>query len=190
MYDTTFPSSTPSGRFVLRIPPELHASLRRAALDAGLSLNEYCTRKLASPGGEVAMPGGAIVARAVEEFQKDLVGVLLFGSWARGEAGETSDIDLLVVVDHSLPIIRSLYRKWDENPSTWEGRRIEVHLVHLPLPGTSPTGLWAEAALDGIVLFDRDLALSRSLMQLRREIAMGALRREVAHGQPYWVEGV
>jgi len=189
MNDTTVLHHPPSGRFVLRLSPDLHARLRVAAQDAGLSLNEYCIRRLAAPGGVAEGLGGAIVARATEQFEKALVGVLLFGSWARGTAGKASDVDLLVVIDREVPIVRSLYRHWDETPSTWEGHRIEVHFVHLPPHGASPAGLWAEAALDGLVLFDRDLELSRHLIQIRREIAAGALRRELSHGQPYWVGG-
>ena len=37
-----------SGRFVLRIDPGLHGALRKAARAAGVSLNEYCARKLAT----------------------------------------------------------------------------------------------------------------------------------------------
>lgn len=40
-----------------------------------------------------------IAARASAHFGTDLVGVLLFGSWARGEATAASDIDALVVVE-------------------------------------------------------------------------------------------
>lgn len=189
MPDTNLRRPRPSGRFVLRIPPELHARLREEARDAGRSLNEICTRKLAAPGGVAESPGASIVARAIEQFGRTLVGVLLFGSWARGEAGTASDVDLLVVIDPEVPIVRSLYRPWDETPCRWEGRRLEVHFIHRPEGGARPTGLWAEVALDGLVLFDRDLELSRHLIQVRREIATGSVRREQSHGQPYWVEG-
>ena len=35
-----------SGKFVLRIPPELHKALSLQALSEGLSLNAYCTARL------------------------------------------------------------------------------------------------------------------------------------------------
>ena len=44
-----------SGRFVLRLPPALHSALQATARDAGLSLNEYCTRRLAAPGATLAV---------------------------------------------------------------------------------------------------------------------------------------
>jgi len=42
-------SGTLFGRFLLRISPGLHAALREAATAQGLSLNDYCARKLAAP---------------------------------------------------------------------------------------------------------------------------------------------
>jgi len=47
-------------------------------------------------------------------------------------------------------------------------------------------GIWAEVALDGLVLFEQGLRLSTRLVQVRREIAAGRIVRRVAHGQPYW----
>jgi hypothetical protein len=177
----------PSGRFLLRIDPGLHAALRTAADQAGLSLNEYCARKLA--GGEVGLgdPGWQAVERAAAVVGEALVGVAVYGSWARGEPMETSDVDVLVVVEPSTPITRGLYRQWDQEPVRWEGRSVEPHFVHLPPPGQWPTGTWAEVALDGIVLLDRNLVLSRRLVEFRRRVLDGSMKRREIHGQPYWV---
>ena len=38
----------------------------------------------------------------------------VFGSFARGEADEASDLDLLVELDHSRPIGWDFYAWWDE----------------------------------------------------------------------------
>lgn len=178
----------PSGRFVLRLDPRLHGTLRRAAAEAGLSLNEYCARALAGAQPGVSGPGWETVERAAATVEAGLAGVVVYGSWARGEAARESDVDVLIVVDRSVPVARSLYGKWDEEPVSWEGRRVEPHFVHLPPAGALPSGTWAEVAVDGIVLFDRDLKVSRYLVGLRRMIVEGALVRREAHGQPYWVE--
>jgi predicted nucleotidyltransferase len=179
----------PSGRFLLRIDPNLHSALRAAADQAGLSLNEYCARKLGSGGVGLADPGWQAVERAAAVLGGALMGVAVYGSWARGEPMENSDVDVLVVVDPSTPITRGLYRRWDEEPVRWEERSVEPHFVHLPSPGQLPTGTWAEVALDGIVLFDRNLVLSRRLVELRKRILDGSMERREIHGQPYWVRG-
>lgn len=192
MSDTRIPESQvvelPSGRFVLRIDPTLHAVLREAADQASLSLNEYCARKLATGGVGPDAPGWQAVERAAAVLGGSLVGVAVYGSWARGEPMESSDVDVLVVAEEDAPVTRGLYRRWDEEPVRWEGRRVEPHFVHLPPPGRLPSGTWAEVALDGIVLFDRNLALSRCLVGLRKLILDGSVERREVHGQPYWVQ--
>lgn len=173
---------------MLRLRPGLHAVLRAAARTAGMSLNDYCARKLAAPTGNlIALRGGsAVVERAAELFGDRLIAVIAFGSWARGEMTAASDVDILIVVDASAPLTRELYRRWDEQPFTWEGHRVEPHFVHLRGMDEGATGLWAEAAMDGIVLFERGTETSRWLAQVRRDILAGRLVRRVIHGQPYW----
>lgn len=180
----------PSGRFVLRIEAGLHAALRQAAAAAGMSLNEYCARKLAAPVGAFAEWRGAagVVDRAAMLLGEHLMGVLAFGSWARREARASSDVDVLVVVDGSVELARELYRRWDEEPLMWEGRPVEAHFAHLPPVDRPPTGLWAEIAIDGVLLFARSKEISAYLVVVRRHIATGRFVRKVTHGQPYWVE--
>ena len=178
----------PSGRFLLRIDPGLHALLREAAGELGVSLNDYCARKLALPADAAALADDApaVVSRAVDLYGSHLAGVVVFGSWARGEAADGSDVDLLVVLDGRLPLTRSLYAAWDDSPATWGGLPVEVHLAHLPPRGEAPSGIWAEVALDGLVIFERGRRVSAHLGDVRREIAAGRFVRRVAQGQPYW----
>lgn len=181
--------SGPSGRFLLRIEPGLHAALRRAAEAAGLSLNEYCARKLAVPSGSTALSEGAgrALAHAAEVLGDDLRAAVVYGSWARGEAGEESDVDLLLVVDDRRAITRDLYRDWDRAPVSWDGLEVEPHFVHLPPTNRPASGLWGEVALDGVVLFERGGRLSAALARVRRDLAEGRLVRKQVQGQPYWV---
>jgi len=181
-------NARPSGRFLLRIDPGLHALLKAAARDSGLSLNDYCARKLTLPVDAAALAddGPEVVQRAVDLYKSHLAGVVVFGSWARGEAADGSDVDLLVVLDRRLPLTRALYAAWDAKPATWDGRPVEVHLAHLPERGDSPSSIWAEVALDGLVVFERGRRLSARLGDIRREIATGRFVRRVAQGQPYW----
>jgi len=183
-------SGKASGRFLLRIDPGLHAALRSAAAEGGVSLNDYCARKLALPLGSLsALDGGwQAVERAAALFGDALVGIAAFGSWARRQAADGSDVDLLVIVEPRVALTRELYRAWDEQPVAWEGRPVEPHFVHLPAEGRAAAGLWAEVAVDGIVLFERGLSVSRRLAEVRRDIVSGKIVRKIAHGQPYWAE--
>jgi hypothetical protein len=188
MDDTKEPETDSSGRFVLRIDPGLHAALRAAAREAGLSLNEYCARKLALPAGSPADYGGEAVERAAAQFGDALLGVVVFGSWARRQDVGTSDVDLLIVVDASVDIRRELYRRWDAAPLYWHDHPIEPHIVRLPSAPGRISGLWAEVAMDGVILFERGHVVSMHLTSVRQAIAAGRLVRRHVHGQSYWVE--
>jgi predicted nucleotidyltransferase len=179
-----------SGRFLLRLPPGLHDALREAAAAAGLSLNDYCVRKLATRGGDpTAVPSAAAtVKRAAAVLGEGLVGLVAYGSWTRGETADASDVDVLVVVDTNVSVTRALYRGWDEAPVVWDGRPVDPHFVRLPRADARVGGVWAEAAIDGIVLFERNLEVSTRLIRVRRDIVAGRLVRRVVHGQPYWAE--
>ena len=192
----TMPSDTtrgraerpPSGRFLVRIDPGLHAALRERAQSEGISLNRYCARELGAPRDELPRPATEAVRRAFAILGESLLGAVVFGSWARGEPAWESDLDLLMIADARTPITRSLYRRWDDGPQLeWDGREVQPHFVHLPGDGEVPSGLWAEVALDGMVLFERRLAVSRMLSRVRRRIVTGRVSQRVAHGNPYWV---
>ena len=63
---------------------------------------------------------------------------------------------------------------------------LDIHFIHLPSAEDLPSGLWAEIALDGRVVYEADLVVTRTLAAVRRRIE---LVRRSSHGQPYWVEG-
>lgn len=181
-----------SGRFVLRISPELHGKLVELARRRGLSLNALCceilergvrSRPQASPAAGEWEPVIAFLKNRLGEHFKGLV---LFGSTARQEAGATSDADLLVLVTPWMPLTRDLYRDFDERRFVVGALPVSPHFVHPPDPDTAG-GIWFEAALDGIVLYDRDGSVNESLRALRQAIASGRVRRRVLHGHPYWI---
>lgn len=179
-----------SGRFVLRIPPDLHARSRRLARERGVSLNEYCRAAIEhyadrETGVPVESETGTWVSGAQHVLEDDLLAVVLFGSQARGEARASSDVDLLIVIADSHELGRDLYQRWDEEPLD---DRVNPHFVHLPAVVRRAGSIWYEVALDGIVLFERDRLVSAFLQSVRREIADGRLQRRYAHGHPYWVK--
>ena len=62
------------------------------------------------------------------------------------------------------------------------------HFVHLPPRAAAVSGLWAEVATDGLILFERRLVVSRHLANVRRRLLDGELSARVADGQRYWVQ--
>jgi predicted nucleotidyltransferase len=175
-------------RVLLRLPADLHRTLVKAAAEADLSFNEFCVRRLSAPSDAQGLSAvrSQVVTRARTVFGDRLDGVLVLGSWARGEAAATSDIDVLIVIDARIALTRDLYRVWDLDPISVDGRSIDAHFAHPSASGTLPTAVWCEAAVDGIVWYDRDGRLAIRLGEVRRAIAEGRVVRSFAHGQPYW----
>jgi len=187
-----------SGKFVLRIPPELHRRLREAASRQGSSLNQICAARLQGGGVDFLRPhrppapaliSGSLVAAVLERWGSDLAGLLLFGSAARGEATRESDIDLLLVFTPAVKLSRRLYREWDLLWDTLDhdDRRASPQFVVLPEDVRAAGGLWYEVALEGLVLWERDLVVSVLLRRIREAMARGELRRAMIHGSPYWI---
>jgi len=181
----------PSGRFVLRIPPELHRSLAELARQRDKSLNGLCKELLEESvrTSGVALKSAEwepVIAFLRKRFGGLFLGLVLFGSASRQDAGEPSDVDLLVVVAPEVPLTRDLYRDWDKQRFLAGGRPVNPHFVHPPDPGTAG-GIWFEAALDGIVISDEADAVNAILRRLRQAIASGQLRRHLVHGHPYWI---
>jgi hypothetical protein len=159
----------------------------------GLSLNQLCLRALSEyvSAGRIAeaasTPGAEApwLQAARRVLGEELLGAVLFGSEARGEARADSDIDLLLVAGPAVPLTRRLYSLWDEQLG---GDPHSPHFVHLPSSVTGAGSLWLEAAVEGAVLYDREGRVGRFLGRLRRAMAAGRLRRKTAYGQPYWVK--
>jgi predicted nucleotidyltransferase len=153
-----------------------------------LSFNEYSVRRLRVPAdeGDLQSPRSLVVSAARARFGGRLRGVLHLGSYARGDAAAASDIDVLVVIDPNTLLTRDLYREWDREPLSFDGRAIDVHFIHPPAASGEPSAVWCEAAIDGHVWYDRGGLIARRLADARRAIADGRVVRAVAHGQPYW----
>jgi uncharacterized protein len=183
-----------SGKFVLRLPPKLHETLAKQSRSQGVSLNSLCVSRLsASLGTSVQSDADEVPAwiTAVKGLGLDWVGIVLFGSVARGEQTENSDMDVLIVLKTGSPIQRDLYTLWDKvlgqsvDPQVF--RRLSPHFVCLPGPDETPGSLWLEVSLDAIVLSEKDLQVSKVLSRIRKDIASAVVVRHISHGHPYWV---
>lgn len=194
---------SPSATLILRIPSSLHQRLKQKARSADLSLNQHCRALLSGKTGNGSASGtpgpltlGAgntrwmsflqdLAASVIDTWAGHIEGLVLFGSFARGREIASSDIDLLVVLNESVTLDRDVYSRWQLR--RFSGREVAPLFVQIPGDGERVGGLWFEVAMDGIVLFDRDLRLSRFLAHVRNTVADGRVRRMVTHGHPYWV---
>lgn len=176
-------SSSSSGKFVLRIPPDLHTQLKRAAEREQTSLNQYITQQLLQQTSQ-----STIISQTLTKvFGDALLGVIVFGSSVRGEARQNSDIDLLIVLDSERAITRELYSLWDAKIEGKLGSVYSPQFSHLPKDFMNPSSLWLEIALEGEVLLDNSGRLRGTLTSVRDRIASGQFLRKYSHGHPYWV---
>jgi predicted nucleotidyltransferase len=184
----------------LRVEPELHRKLREASARRDLSLNEFCARRLREAVGEsrslteevrYGVPVSPL-RRRLEEAGLPVLGCVVFGSVARGEADAASDLDLLLVLPSRFPLTRGLYEVWDREMApvlkSSVPREVSPQFVTLPDSALDAGGLWYEVALDGIPLWDEGLKISALLRGLREAMARGELRRRMSHGHPFWLK--
>jgi predicted nucleotidyltransferase len=185
-------SGSASGKFVLRVGPELHLRLSREAKAFGLSLNAYCVNKLqgatVSDRYAEAGLGRDFLDSLIQGLPRPPLAIVLFGSFARGDQGGCSDIDLLVVLESDVLPNRALYRELEKRVElSGRGHPVNPALVSLPHDARAAGSLWLEVALDGVVLWERGSRVSGFLREVRRQMAAGEVRRALAYGQPYWI---
>lgn len=128
------------------------------------------------------------LVKAFEQgFQGTLWGLVLFGSAARGEAQEASDLDLLVVAD-GLPekfttrmrLLRSLL------PGNLRGKVSFIAKTRAEFEGGFPSS-YLDLALDGIILYDREDYMKQKLERIRSLIqTAGLTRRRTEYGFFWW----
>ncbi|MCP5464939.1 MAG: nucleotidyltransferase domain-containing protein [Deltaproteobacteria bacterium] len=157
----------------------------------GVSLNAYCASQLESclqeAQGFSVSRKLKVIENLLKIFGSDLLGVVLFGSAARGEMRSSSDIDLLVILSDECAITRELYLKWDDDGDDFETPIINPHFVHLPNPLTQAGSLWLEASNEGIELLIIDSCVSDTLHQIKLFQENGVVERKITHGHPYWI---
>lgn len=125
----------------------------------------------------------ALVTALAEGLHGALWGLVLFGSAARGEAGEASDLDILIVAD-ALPdkflarmqLLRSLL------PNRIGGKTSLIAKTRAEFEGGFPS-YYLDLALDGVILYDREHYMRQKLERVRSLIhAAGLTRRRTGYG--------
>lgn len=184
---------TRSGKFVLRLEPKFHRLLSQEAKRRRASLNSLCISLLQRglEKGESTDERFEFLKPVLDQikshFGKDLQGVFIFGSQVTGQATESSDLDLLIVLEKLIPLARSLYRWWDEKVSLSGTIVVNPQFVHLPLSVEEAGSLWLEVATASQMIWEKDRVITDFLELLREFIASDRVRRHWSQGQPYWV---
>jgi hypothetical protein len=172
-------------RILLRLTKPLHTAVKARALQEGISVNSLL-EQIISEGISHPLANNitkTIIQRAQDEYHKKVIGLLLFGSQARGDSHDRSDTDFLLVISRELTIERNMYRVWDQ----FLPEGISLHIGHLPHNPSNASSLWLECALDAKILFDPTGAIKNTISAIRDFITSGAVVRRVTHGQGYWV---
>lgn len=170
-----------SGKFVLRISPEMHALLKEEANQKNISLNQIINLKLQQKKLNTF--------KCIEKiFKKNLRGIVLFGSYVRGETRASSDIDLLLVLSDNIKIERGLYQIWDDKITPILGEKYSPQFSHLPPSIDSISSLWLEVGLEGEILFDPTGVIKKHIYKIKNEISSGKYIRKMTYGHPYWIK--
>ena len=140
----------------------------------------------------VAVEQTAYLHEAVERLRAaladNLLGVVLYGSHARSEAREDSDVDLLVIArglpeqryERSVSLQRAVQGIHDAPDISVLGKTPEEFERYFP-------SLYLDIGLDGIVLYDRGGYIAAKLKRLREIIAQaGLVRLRLDQNNMFW----
>jgi len=176
---------TDSQKILLRLPKPLHEAVKARAAAAKVSINSLLERYISQGvANQIDRDESTlIVNKARRDFGTAFKGLLLFGSRARGDAHDTSDTDLLLVVGDEVRIERSLYRQWDQLLP----EHVSLHIAHLPSRAEDAGSLWLECALDARIISDPTGDIAALLAKVKEYVTSGAVVRRVVHGQGFWV---
>jgi hypothetical protein len=121
-----------------------------------------------------------------------LVSLVLFGSVARGEARETSDIDVVVVAEGFPRSLadrrRPLLREWERVRREQNLPQVEWNLVtKTPEEARYHSPLYLDIVEDGVLLVDRDGFFQSILDAMRARMGvLGSRRVFLPDGSWYW----
>ena len=126
------------------------------------------------------------------EMEERLISLVLFGSVARGEARDSSDIDLVVVAEgfprslreRRLPLIEA----WERTRAARDLPFVTWNLItKSPEEARGHSPLYLDIVDDGILLLDRDGFFEKILSEMRERMReLGSRRIYLDDGSWYW----
>ncbi|MBI2092598.1 MAG: nucleotidyltransferase domain-containing protein [Deltaproteobacteria bacterium] len=171
----------------------MHRQLADFARRSQLSLNQACIellkKNLYGSDGETQLLQKIYepAQKLKQHFGEKLCGIILFGSQVTGKATSESDIDLMIILDKSMPIERGLYKWWDDNIVWNEKNMLNPHFVNILEDEKLAGGLWLEIATTGKVIYQKKTVLDKLFAKLKELIGNGEVRMYISNGHPYWV---
>ena len=140
-----------------------------------------------------------LIASSLKDTMGDsLVSVVLFGSTARGDIHENSDIDILIIAE-SLPPSRferlNVFNKAEEKIRSKLRQMEREHGVYLdfspvlktPEEASRLVPLYLDLVEDAVILYDKDDFMKRTLDRLRRRLQELGAKRIWRGKRWYWI---
>lgn len=117
----------------------------------------------------------------------NLVSVVLFGSYARGKENETSDVDLLIILEESpsstlerMKYMISLHKQVKEKTPL-------SYVVLTRAEAMENRSLFLDMIVEAKILFDKENYFKNRLVSLKARLSeIGAKRIELPDGTWYW----
>ena len=140
---------------------------------------------------------GALRDSAIEVYADRLRSLAVFGSWARGAATPSSDLDVLVVAEPLPPSRMKRVREFvavseairEARRHVWSGAGPEVRVspvLKTPAELSAGSPLYLDMTLWVAILHDRNGLLTQYLDGLRERMRKLGSRRVAYKGGAYW----
>jgi hypothetical protein len=132
-----------------------------------------------------------------EEFKDDLISVVVYGSAARGDNRNDSDVDLLIIMknlpkDSMLKRIRLFETKVEDKLNLDEYWKMGYYISLSPVLKTPEEAekfspLYLDMVYDAVILYDRNYFFTRILQKLRDRLKELGAERVRMGKKWYWV---